>query len=272
MKTLPYKVETSEDGGKSTVHFPGISYLSSGPSGILSPWGIVKCMEAGRVIRIYPVSSNLTTFMIEQTFDFNWENITCAKQNVTFPYTITLDLAGIGRTSLQWKQTMVNSLDGSCLATGLVRLVLVDPTSRRPREIPPEFKENRSHLVKLSFPIIDVPEIPGVHFCLPFTVLYSDTDRNRHLNQASFVKHAYNCVWKANRIDPFHSFRKDIGEQPLINISILYKGEALEGDQLVCSCWQDKIQLQHIHAVITNNKRVLAYFKMAFDVQAESKL
>ncbi|XP_041374958.1 uncharacterized protein LOC121387812 isoform X1 [Gigantopelta aegis] len=276
MKTLPYKVETSEDGGKSTVHFPGISYLSSGPSGLLTPWAILQCIEGGQIVGLTNTvlrRSNMFTIIMSQTFDFNWENIAYAKRDMTFPYTITLDIVGIGRTSLQWKQTMVNSMDGSCLATGLVHMVLMDSASRRPREIPLEFKKKYCRFVKQSpFAVINIPEIPAVCVSLPVTVPYSDIGPNSHFNQACFFKHAFNCVRKANQIRPFYRFGKDIGERAMKKNFVLFKGESFEGDQLVFSCWQDRNQPQHIHTVITNNDRVLAYIKMTLDILEESKL
>ena len=71
---------------------------------------------------------------------------------------------------------------------------------------------------------------------------------------------------------PFQRFGQDFGKHPMTNISVLYKGEASEGDQVICSCWQENKQPQHIHVVMKSRDKVIAYLNMTFDILSESKL
>ncbi|GFR65087.1 hypothetical protein ElyMa_003647300 [Elysia marginata] len=248
---------------KAETHFPGISYDDFDREGCISPWKLCRVFEAGRAMPFYTgnfadwnilMSDNTAAFVVGGEYYFDlcvWDAV---RKFNNFPYKVTIEVINVGKSSLTFRQVLINKLDNKELATHYLKVVVVDKVTRRPKAVPSWHRDKYRHVEatldkRAEFVINTELNVPGGAFQAETLVQPSDTDSNGHTNQASYVRFCLDAAECANRAGVLEYVQGDICIYPILKMSISYKGETKSGDRILTSVWQDKLSPQMLHFV-----------------------
>ena len=120
-------------------------------------------------------------------------------------------------------------------------------------------------------------EIPSRTFTRKFTVTVSDTDLNLHLNQAVFVRFAFDCAWEACNDGFLQGYSGDLCGYEIAEENITYMSEVLLGETVTVHVWEMEND-RRIHSVVCKeNGKDSCYVNFKFlpdhmSFEVESKL
>lgn len=263
---------------KAESHFPGITYDDFDRGGGLCPWKVCRMFEAGRAIPFnlgnYTdwnniAAGNRTAFVLGGEYYFDsclWD---VASKFSYFPYKVTLEVINMGKSSMTFRQVLINKLDNKELATYYMKMVVVDKVTRRPAALPSWHRERFHHLdatldKKAEFVLDTDTAVPESAFQAETLIAPSDTDLNGHTNQASYVRFCLDAAEAANKAGALEYIHGDICKYPILKICISYKRETNAGDRIFTSVWQDKLSPQTLHFASQLDGKVVSAASISF--------
>ncbi|KAK7092925.1 hypothetical protein V1264_008601 [Littorina saxatilis] len=141
------------------------------------------------------------TFMAASQYNIN----SCAyePEENKYPLHVTLTVGHVGRTSFS-VVTDITLPSGHVMLTVINQIILIDPTTRRPTQLPDHWREHYGPLCVRKQPLIVPKQSPPDNATigdLPYhrmTVAWSDTD-DQHTNYTSYIRFALDALYPGLR-------------------------------------------------------------------------
>jgi len=183
---------------------------------------------------------------------------------VDFPMTMKTWIGGFGRTSVDLCQSIRESATGDLLASGVFRVVNVDPKTQSSVPIPEKVRENLSKAVDLKagdrFPMIKPPTtIPDRSFACRVTVRHDDMDFLFHATQGAYLSFARECAAQASKAGFYSHLSDDIAFRRASETTGVHFAESFAGDELDVSTWEDSCCPLLLHFAVSKDNRIIYY-------------
>jgi acyl-CoA thioesterase FadM len=185
-----------------------------------------------------------------------------------------LKLLQVGKTSILY---VIHFLDGDTkqvLGENYVKFVRMSRKTRRAIAFPEWFYEkyalymNSSGHPALAKEIL--PEIPETAFKLVVVPNHSDTDRNNHVNQSSYIKFCMDVATHASLSGHYTHFTEDMCLYPSCQWVISYVGESNANDELHIYTWQQEGAIEHLYFSILLKGRTIFHASTIFEKDAKN--
>ena len=200
-------------------------------------------------------------FVRVQIFEISSDFYTLA--SAFSPWIMTYRLSCLGTTSFWEEGTLRCEGSEEVLARRKLMGVRIDPTTRRPMPHPENEVAFFKKIAKgqtAAPPRVEFPTtIPdSVRVCsLSIRALPSDTDINRHINQATCLRYCMNCASLAAMRGGFlQKFNRDMAYYNANKFSVEYVGEMRSGDVIDVVCWQDPKDFSILYFHVKNGNKV----------------
>jgi len=185
---------------------------------------------------------------------------------VDLPMTMRTWLGGFGRTSIDLCQTIRQSSTGDLLASGVFRVVNVDPNTQRAVALPDRLREKLSaETVKVvgageRFSAIRPPSaVPDGSFSCKVTVRHDDMDFLFHTTQGAYLGFARECAAQASESGFYSRLCDDIAFHLASETTGVHFAESFAGDELTVSTWEDAVCPLLLHFTVSRHDRVIYY-------------
>ena len=119
---------------------------------------------------------------------------------------------------------------------------------------------------------VQVIPVPVCHFRWRMSVAHSDTDINRHFNQAAYCRYCMDAAASATHKGYLQHFKRDFYAYRMKQIDILYQGEAFTEDERDVCVWEDGNLANTLHFQILNGTKNVAFCTMLFHNSFSSNL
>lgn len=177
------------------------------------------------------------------------------------PIKSTIFVSDVGKTSICVTVQTCDAKTGVTLMTNITKLVAVSRSTRKPMPVGGEdLKGTEKHFEIFPRKTIDrrkLQPIPANAFSLTVTALHSDGDTNGHVTQTSYVKWSSDGASLAAVRKHLKNFTRHIELYPWRSIEKHHFGEALVGDELLVSVWEDESNEKQLHVTIERNRKVI---------------
>jgi len=178
-------------------------------------------------------------------------------------------LSGFGRTSIDLCQTVRESSTGDLLASGVFRLVNVDPKTQRSAALPDRVREALSATEIFEagerFPVIKPPSaIPEKSFSCKVGVRYDDMDFLFHTTQGAYLGFARECAAQASNAGFYSWTSDDIAFRLASETTGIHFAESFAGDELAVSTWEDTASPPLLHFTVSRHNRIIYYATIRF--------
>ncbi|CAH1772958.1 unnamed protein product [Owenia fusiformis] len=193
---------------------------------------------------------------------------------INWPLKATTSLSFIGRTSTNLTIEIREQLTNQHVGSLEFQYVYVNRTNRKSQAFPDWFIQKYRPLTTLETrPDTMAPlSLPSKTFSYDVTVQYSDTDRNGHTNQSSYLKYGMDAATSASLGGEFHNFKQDMCMYHVQDFQALYTGESLVKDQLVIHTWEDGTRKDLLFFQIHKNNRAIFHCRLTLCNPASAKL
>jgi len=191
---------------------------------------------------------------------------------VEFPMAMNTWLGGYGKTSIDLCQSIVESATGELLASGVFRIVNVDPKTQAAAALPDGLRETLSKITlgkaDKRFPLVKPPtSIPDKSFSCKVTVRYDDMDFYFHSTQGAYLGFARECAAQASTAGYYTRLKDDIAFHLACETTGVHFGESFAGDQLQVSTWEDSQCPLLLHFTVSKEHCIIYYATVRyFDV------
>ncbi|KAK3087845.1 hypothetical protein FSP39_011420 [Pinctada imbricata] len=276
-----YTINTVE-GDRAEIVFHGVPYADFDRTGHWSIWAIAKMFEASRLIPLYH------GFLHFQQVDGAHHGLVVRKQvlrlnpklhqnmsifsNLMMKF--NLEVLSLGKTSVTYVSRFTDGESGELLAENFVKFVRINRKTRRAAEFPSFFQEMYGVMNgKETLPFLDKRIIAGQPpqdaYTYKVLVRSSDTDRNRHVNQAMYVKYCMDCATEAAINKYYKNFDSDMCMYTTTKWEIDYIGESGTRDLLEIVTWQSCDDLRHIGFLIRMEQKEIFRASTMFELQKQ---
>jgi len=183
---------------------------------------------------------------------------------IDFPMTMKTWLGGFGKTSIDLCQSIQESATGDLLASGVFRIVNVDPETQSAVALPDKLRETLSKTEVAEagerFPIIKPPAvIPDRSFSCQMMVRYEDMDFLFHTTQGAYLGFARECAAQASKSGFYSCLNDDIAFHQASETTGIHFAESFAGDEVKVSTWEDSGCPLLLHFTVSKNDRVIYY-------------
>jgi len=185
---------------------------------------------------------------------------------VDLPMTMRAWLSGCGRTSIDLCQTLEDSATGDLLASGVCRVVNVDPRTQRSIPLPERLRDTLRMGVDDGqtrgerFPIIQPPAaVPDRSFSCRMTVRHDDMDFLFHTTQGAYLFFARECAAQAAKAGFYFQFSDDIAFHLASETTGVHFAESFAGDELKVSTWEDSNCPLLLHFTVSKDGNIIYY-------------
>lgn len=186
---------------------------------------------------------------------------------VDLPMTMRTWSSGFGKTSIDMCQTIQELETGDVLASGVFRIVNVDPGTQSAAPLPDRLREMLKTAVSAGerFPVIQPPAtIPDRSFSCQVTVRHDDMDFLFHTTQGAYLGFARECAAQASKAGFYSQLRDDIAFHRASETTGVHFSESFAGDELKVSTWEDSSCPLLLHFTVSKDNRVIYYATMQY--------
>ena len=166
--------------------------------------------------------------------------------SITSPWSLKVRLAHIGNSSCRMEHVTVCQKTGVVFYRGVLQVVRVDLTRRRPVPIPRpgDAPFTKSQVNASSPPVkIDISDDrldSNRVFRMSTKAVSSETDESQHINQSTYIKYCMDCAsLAAMQGGILKGFKRDMAYYNLKTFRVEYVGELVAGNDVEVSCWED---------------------------------
>lgn len=183
---------------------------------------------------------------------------------IDFPMTMKTWLGGFGRTSVDLSQTIEESATGDLLASGVFRIVNVDPKTQSSIPLPDKLCKWLSKMETTEtgnrFPVIKPPAmIPDQSFSCQVVVRRDDMDFLFHTTQSAYLGFARECAAQASEAGFYSHYSDDIAFSRASETTGIHFAESFAGDELKVSTWEDSCCPLLLHFTVSKDNRIIYY-------------
>ncbi|XP_061181552.1 uncharacterized protein LOC133190098 [Saccostrea echinata] len=274
-----YKI-FSTSGTSASVSFFGIPYADFDRTGHWAVWCISKMFEAARIIALYNGFLNFTKIdgreagmvIVKQQLKLSpklHEMTLKSKTQLLFD----MVLLEVGKTSILYRIQFKDGSTNEILGENFLKFVRMSRKTRRPMVFPDWFYElYASYMNSSGHPVLSkepLPEIPDNAYKFVVVPNHSDTDRNNHVNQSSYIKFCMDVATKAALSGHYVHFSEDMCLYASLQWTISYVGESMANDELNIFTWQREYKPEHIYFSILLKGRPIFHASTIFDEEAK---
>ena len=206
-----------------------------------------------------------TVFTVVCHYDISDEAYKVASRFKTQPTRLLMStiLHGIGTTSLHFTTSMFDVQTKLKLASLSFKYILIDKLTRRPKNIPDWFIAKHQHLnpghKTPDWIASDIPaDVSRVHR-KKYTVRFSDTDANRHLNNNMFIRICFDAAAEAASNHLFINFTNEFFTYRVKAASCEYRKECRPNEEVEVHVWEE-LKDSSIHFFMVNlTKQVVCF-------------
>jgi len=210
---------------------------------------------------IYDYMQGFNSNMIGRHWRFTPELYSRAA--VDLPMTVSTWSSGFGKTSIDVCQTIEESATSDLIASGVFRVVNVDPQTQSSVPLPERLREMLKSPVTEAgerFPEIQPPAtIPDRSFSCRVTVRHDDMDCLFHTTQGAYLGFARECAAQASKAGFYSRLSDDIAFHRASETSGIHFDESFAGDDLKVSTWEDPLSPLLLHFTISKDNNVIYY-------------
>jgi len=193
-----------------------------------------------------------------------------------FPMIMRTWSSGFGKTSIDLSQTIHESASGVLLASGVFRVVFVDPNTQRSIPLPDRIRETLksegSEAGGERFPVIRPPAaIPDRSFSCRVTVRYDDMDFLFHTTQGAYLGFARECAAQASKAGFYSRLSDDIAFHRASETTGIHFAESFAGDELTVSTWEDPSSPVLLHFAVSKDSNIIYYATVRYFDEAVDK-
>lgn len=251
--------------------------------GYWSVWCTAKMFEAARIMAMY------NGFIDFQKIDGREAGIVIVKQglklkanlhqkslNSRFDILINTQLLQVGKTSLVFNMEFIDGTTKEVFGENIIKSVRMNRKTRRPMAFPDWFYEKYKSYTESTVPNVltkqPLPEIPKNAFQFVVVPRHSDTDRNNHVNQSSYIKFCMDVATHASLSGYYAYYTQDMCLYAPLHWTISYVGECVANDNLHVYTWQDDDSApSHIQFSILLKDRVIFHASTIFDSEPKKR-
>ena len=180
------------------------------------------------------------------------------------PMTMRTWMSGFGRTSVDLCQTVRESSTGDLLASGVFRIINVDPKTQNSAPLPDRLRETLSKIdvdeADARFPVIKPPDaIPDRSFSCRIAVRHDDMDFLFHTTQGAYLGFARECAARASLAGFYTRVADDVAFWRASETTGIHFAESFAGDELKVSTWEDSCHPLLLHFTVSKHDRVIYY-------------
>ncbi|CAH1794138.1 unnamed protein product [Owenia fusiformis] len=247
-----YDVSMKGDGSEAYVILPGLSYYDFDRTGNPNIWKLQKLLSLARGI-VYHDTTNSTgkpyveynemikdrfTFMASAEIELSDEFYKMAG-SVQVPLSVHVNLGYIGNSSILSMANAYHGVNNGWLIKSKNTIVTVDPETRRPKPLPSWWKEKYRPICSESGPFKKEKILKATN-CYRYEtkVRWSDTDRYKHTNQASYIYFCLDAATDASLSNFYENIQGDFCKYHIKKITMGYHGESVANDTVVIETWQ----------------------------------
>ena len=184
-----------------------------------------------------------------------------------------LQCLSVGKTSTTFETRLCDDTTGEELAVNKVRIVRMSRKTRTSAEYPEFYYEKyRPFIGQPTTKFLEsrgIPSMPDDSYLFKLQVRSSDTDKNGHTNQASYVMFCMDCATDAALKKYYRHFDSDMCMYTTTYWEIDYLGESRTGDVLDIYTWQSNDNIGNIHFSIRLKRREIFNASTIFDLQKQ---
>ena len=174
------------------------------------------------------------------------------------PLRMATTLTGLGRSSLQYEDTVTDVKTGETLVKMKNVWVFVNQKTRRPAAWPEAFLKNAGPEVVANKP----SKFPSIEesletFSYEIVTSHTDVDYNFHLARSVYLKYCIDCGAKAAKSGFYKGIHEEFDFYQINHLLVLYKGESLPGQKIAINTWQDKTDKLKIYFRIRRGNDIL---------------
>lgn len=269
-------------GSSASVSFFGIPYADFDRTGHWAIWYVSKMFEAARILALY------NGFIDFTKIDGREAALVIVKQqlklipklhekgmNVKFTMLFDLRLVEVGKTSVQFVVEFKDGNTREVYGENLIKMVRMSRKTRRPVTFPEWFYEKydsyrNSYGSTQALPRDALPKIPDNAFKFDLIPRHSDSDRNNHVNQSSYIKFCMDAATHASLSGHYVHFNEDMCLYAPLLWTISYVGECRANDELSIYTWQSESSSpEHIEFSILLNDRLIFHASTIFEKEAK---
>lgn len=248
----------------AVTHLPGFKYDDFDRAGHVNFAKLNRMAETNR-LRGHGVFEYLQGFH-SNMFGRHWRFTLplYSRAAVDFPMTMRTWLGGYGRTSIDLCQTIEESSTGDPLASGVFRVVNVDPKTQTAAALPDKLRETLSKMevgeAGERFPVIKPPAtIPDKSFSCKVGVRHDDMDFLFHSTQGAYLGFARECAAQASNAGFYSRLHDDIAFHRARETTGIHFAESFAGDELTVSTWEDTSCPLLLHFTVSRHNHVIYY-------------
>lgn len=179
---------------------------------------------------------------------------------------IRIHLSHVGNTSWNTISVLKDGNSGKVLATSRRKTVIINKVTRKPQPLPNWWKRKYAPTVvdsqELVVPSLEVPSENTYRYIL--TVTRKDTDLNKHVSNASYVKFCFDAATEAIRNNFYVGFHGDILSYGVEALRMSFVKEARAGDSLTVITWQDTHNPKILHFSFEKADEIIYQNSMGF--------
>ncbi|CAH1794778.1 unnamed protein product [Owenia fusiformis] len=273
------KVQVDNTIGRASVIFPGLSMGDFDALGNPSLWRVQNLLTMARIVAYHDgkcgsdgntfleydkMTSDRMTFMASSEIELS-EKFYEIRNQEQFPIKIAVHLGYIGKSSVLSVAEMTNGITGEFLGKGGNQVVSVSRETRKPTALPDWWRDKYKHLVvENKALIVQRLEKPDKVHKYDTKVSWSDTDRYRHTNQATYTRFCIDAATDASIKGYFSKLTGDIRQYHVKTYDVLYIGESLAGDHITVETWENDENPSLIHFQISKDEKALFQSSIEF--------
>lgn len=238
LRSLNMKVHVEKN--TAVMYLPGFKYDDFDRAGLLNYAKLNRMGEMNRLIGhgLYDYMHGFHSNMFGRHWRFS--PALYSRAAVDFPMTMKTWVSGFGRTSIDLCQTIQESATGDLLASGVFRIINVDPKTQSSVPLPDKLREL---LLKREvseagdrFPVTKPPAaIPIQSFSCQMTVRHDDMDFLFHTTQGAYLGFARECAAQASVAGFYTRLTDDIAFRRASETTGIHFSESFAGDELKVS-------------------------------------
>ncbi|XP_038076368.1 uncharacterized protein LOC119744498 [Patiria miniata] len=245
-------------------------------TGKLAVWQLLKLLEGSRHQRgkhgpEAKYNEQYLLFVRSQTIEIF--PAFYSKLSANRPVRIVSSCSYIGKTSYCIDEELFDLLTNELLERSSYHAVVVSKETRRPIAIPRETSQAviQPRDGKRPLPDPTFPRRPSQHFTHRRAVMASDTDANKHFNQAGYLLFSLDCISLAAIAGSLSAFKTDISFYNAKKVWVRYLNEAIVGEEVTISCWEDEECRHTIWVELTKGSKVIGQCQLQFYEDSTNK-
>jgi len=223
---------------------------------------------------------NQTVFLLQIEYEVDRRFYEAAQnQSVWFQMRLTSELVAVGRTTLTTRSALYSgkTADHRPLVTAKYKQAVVNPVTRKSKALSEQFLNKYANYSNTNDGMVPyvIPTAPTDAFSCEFSMRYSDSDINHHVNNTKYIMLCYDCATMAAlHGGHLNGFSGDVSSRLAKTVKCSYMSESRPGDLVQAVVWEDSALPDALHFLLSKESKNIFYCFIQFyrEMEFVSKL